>query len=231
MKTTYTYNYEMPSVAVDCVIFGFVESGLKLLLIERNLEPYKGMYALPGGFVLPHETTEEAAQRELLEETGVQQVYMEQLYTFSQPNRDPRGRVVSIAYFALVNPEHFNLQSGTDAAQARWFSYAQMPQLAFDHYQIVNKALERLRGKIKYQPIGFELLPRKFVLSQLQTLYEAILEMQLDKRNFRKKMLSSGLLLALEEKQTEVAHKPARYFEFDKERYEVLQQSGYNFEL
>lgn len=231
MKPKFTYNFEMPAVTVDCVIFGFVESGLKLLLIERGVEPFKGSYALPGGFVKPDETTEEAAARELAEETGIQQVYMEQLYTFSNPKRDPRGRIITVAYFALVNPEQFGIHSGTDAIEVKWFDYAQLPNLAFDHAEIAAKAIERLRGKINYQPIGFELLPKKFTLSQLQTLYEVILEKTLDKRNFRKKILQSGLLLPLEEKQTDVAHKPARFYMFDKLQYENLSKSGYNFEL
>jgi 8-oxo-dGTP diphosphatase len=227
----YTYEYPRPALAVDCVIFGLDERALKVLLIRRDLEPFAGAWALPGGFVHMDESLDEAARRELREETGLTDVFIEQLYTFGDIGRDPRGRVVSVAYFALTNLAGHVLHASTDARSAEWFAAADLPPLAFDHARILETARERLRGKVRYQPIGFELLPRKFTLSQLQHMYEVILERPLDKRNFRKKILSMGVLLELDEMQQDVAHRAARLYSFDEAAYRRLKQRGFNFEI
>jgi 8-oxo-dGTP diphosphatase len=227
----YCYEYPRPALTVDCVIFGWdLEGGqLKVLLIERAHDPYAGSWAFPGGFVDMDETAETAARRELEEETGMSNVFMEQLYTFSTVERDPRGRVVSIAYFALVKPSNYTLNAASDAKRLSWFSTDNLPTLAFDHAQIMQTALTRLRNKVRYMPVGFELLPEKFTLSELQRLYEAILKASFDKRNFRKKILKSGLLQPLEEFQKNVPHRAAQLFKFDKEKYSELEKSGFVF--
>src|SRR5262245_7184750 len=193
----FTYDYPRAALTVDCVVFGFDEGELKVLLVERGLAPFKGRWALPGGFVRVHETLDAAARRELAEEAGLQDVYLEQLYSFGEVNRDPRERVVSVAYYALVKLAEHETKAATDPADARWFTAAKVPRLASDHAYILSVALARLKGKVRYQPIGFELLPPKFTLSQLQHLYEAVVGTELDKRNFRKKVLGLGLLLPL----------------------------------
>ena len=227
----HSYQYPRAALTVDCVVFGFDEGELKVLLIERGLEPFKGRWALPGGFVRVNETLDEAARRELVEETGLTNVFLEQLYTFGTVDRDPRERVVSVAYYALVKLSDHRARAATDAANAEWFPMSKLPKLAFDHAEIFGTALGRLKGKVRYQPIGFELLPEKFTLSQLQHLYEAVLETELDKRNFRKKVLSFGLLLPLKETQMVGRHRPAQLFRFDQKRYEQLRRKGFNFEV
>ena len=226
-----TYQYPRAALTVDCVVFGFDEGELKVLLIERGLEPFKGRWALPGGFVRVDETIDEAARRELEEEAGLKEVFLEQLYTFGAIDRDPRERVVSVAHYALVKLAGHQTKAATDAADAQWFPISKVPKLAFDHAGILATALARLKGKVRYQPIGFELLPPKFTLSQLQHLYEAVLETELDKRNFRKKVLSLGLLVPLKETQMAGRHRPAQLFRFDAEKYEKLKKRGFNFEV
>ncbi|MCC6370387.1 MAG: NUDIX hydrolase [Bacteroidia bacterium] len=228
---SYFYDYERPALATDCVILGFDGGELKLLLLEREKEPFKNKWALPGGFVYMQETTEACAKRILLEKAGVKNVFIEQLYTFSDLERDPRERIVTVAYYALVNKHQYDLIAGRDTNKAEWFSLSTVPKLAFDHGKIVKTALQRLKGKVTYQPIGFELLDEKFTLSQLQALYESILETEIDKRNFRKKILGMGLLKALEEKEKNVAHKAARYYSFDNKTYKDLTHKGFHFEL
>lgn len=227
----YTYKYPRAALTVDCVVFGFDESELKVLLIERALEPFKGSWALPGGFVHVDETIDEAARRELAEEAGLANVFLEQLYTFGAVDRDPRERVVSVAYFALVKLSDYNARAAADAADARWFPVSEVPKLAFDHAEILATALDRLKSKVRYQPIGFELLPPKFTLSQLQHLYEAVLGTELDKRNFRKKVLSFGLLVPLKETRMVGRHRPAQLFRFDADKYGKLKKRGLHFEL
>jgi 8-oxo-dGTP diphosphatase len=227
----YSYQYPRAALTVDCVVFGFDGGELKVLLIERGLEPFKGRWALPGGFVRVEETLDEAARRELVEETGLKDVFLEQLYSFGEIKRDPRERVVSVAYYALVKLSDHRARAATDAANAEWFLVSKLPKLAFDHAEILRTALGRLQGKVRYQPIGFELLPEKFTLSQLQRLYEAVLETELDKRNFRKKVLGFGLLLPLEETLMAGRHRPAQLFQFDVDKYEKLKKCGFNFEL
>jgi 8-oxo-dGTP diphosphatase len=226
-----TYEYPRAALTVDCVIFGFDGGQLKVLLIERGLAPFEGSWALPGGFVRVDESVDDAARRELAEEAGLDNVYMEQLYTFGSVDRDPRERVVSVAYFALVKLAGTRLRAATDAVRAEWFPAADPPALAFDHAVILHTALRRLRGKVRYEPIGFELLPRKFTLSQLQNLYEVVLGKPLDKRNFRKKILSMGLLQPLDEYETNVARRAAQLHQFDQKKYQQLAKAGFAFEL
>lgn len=227
----YTYEYPRAALTVDCVVFGFDDSDLKVLLIQRDLPPFKGKWALPGGFVRTDETLDEAARRELREETGLADVFLEQLYTFGEIKRDPRERVVTVAYYALVPLIRHTPHAATDARNAAWFGLADVPSLAFDHANILAAAVERLRGKIRYQPVGFELLPEKFTLSQLQHLYEAIMERPLDKRNFRKKILAMDLLIETDEIEQDVAHRAARLYRFDEGKYRRLVKKGFNFEL
>lgn len=225
----YSYEYPRPAVTVDCIIFGLDESHqLKVLLIQRANDPYRDYWALPGGFVNAEETLKEAALRELEEETGVKDVFVEQLFTFGDPGRDPRGRVISVAYYALVNLGEYELTASSDASRAEWFEINSLPKLAFDHLRIFETALERLRAKVRYQPIGFELLPEKFTLTQLQQLYETILGMEgaLNKRNFRKRILDMGILQEVGI-QEGVAHRPAKLYSFDKEKYQELEARRY----
>lgn len=227
----YSYEFPRPALTVDCVVFGMDHEDLKVMLIERGLPPFEGEWALPGGFVHVDETVDEAARRELEEETGLSKIFLEQLYTFSAVDRDPRERIISVAYYALVNLLDHRVQAATDARDAAWFAVADVPSLAFDHAEILDTALERLRGKLGYQPIGFELLPQKFTLSQLQHLYEVVLERELDKRNFRKKVLATGLLLETKEVQQDVAHRAARLYRFDERKYKRLARDGFHFEI
>lgn len=227
----YSYEYPRGALTVDCVVFGLDDVELKVMLIQRGQEPYLGMWALPGGFVRVAETLDEAARRELEEETGLHQVFLEQLYTFGEVHRDPRERVVSVAYYALVKLSDHRVQAATDAREAAWFGVHEVPSLAFDHAGILQMGLERLRGKLRYQPIGFELLPKKFTLSELQHLYELVLERELDKRNFRKRVLATDLLIETDEVQQDVAHRAARLYRFDERKYRRLAKAGFNFEL
>lgn len=228
----YTYEFSRPGLTIDCVVFGLDEQDLlKVMLIQRNIPPFKGEWALPGGFVRVEESLEAAALRELREETGIENVFLEQLYTFGSINRDPRERVVTVAYYALVNLSEHRIKATTDASDAAWFPLVELPRLAFDHDQILATALLRLKGKVRYEPIGFELLPKKFTLSQLQKLYEIILGQKLDKRNFRKKILKMNLLIELDEIQKDVSHRAARLYQFDEDKYLQLKEKGFNFEI
>jgi 8-oxo-dGTP diphosphatase len=228
---TFAYEYARPALTVDAVVFGLDDEDLKVLLIRRDLEPFKGKWALPGGFVRVQESLEEAVRRELREETGVSQLFLEQLYTFGAVDRDPRERVVTVAYYALVKLSDHRIHAATDACDAAWFAVSEARSLAFDHERILALALERLKNKVRYQPIGFELLPPEFTLSQLQRLYETILETPLDKRNFRKKILSMDFIVALDEVERDVAHRAARLYRFDRKKYQQLQKRGFNFEI
>jgi 8-oxo-dGTP diphosphatase len=225
----YTYKYPHPAVATDCVIFGFDGIKLHVLLIERGAEPYKGMWAFPGGFLQMEEDAEQGALRELKEETDLTAQYIEQFYTFSDPHRDPRERIISIAYYALVKIQE--VKGGDDAAKAQWFAIDEIPRLAFDHDRILRKAMEKLRERIHFQPIGFELLPEKFTLKELQMLYEAILGVQFDRRNFAKKMLHFELLNQLDETVWPTPKREAFLYSFNKEKYSELKQKGFRLEF
>lgn len=200
-------------LTVDIVVFTVRSETLHILLVRRGVPPFEGELALPGGFVKNEESLDEAARRELSEETGTKNIYLEQLYSFGDPKRDPRGRIVTVAYFALIPADQAPLIAGTDAAEAMWYPVDRLPKLAFDHVAIVRCALNRLRGKLEYSRVGFELLPKKFTLSELQQLYEVILDKSLDKRNFRRKIEAQGVLKSLKERQ-KTGRKPARLYSF-----------------
>ena len=219
-------------LAVDAVVFGYdPKEGISVLLIQRKYDPFKGQWAIPGGLVLENESLEQAVERELEEETGVKVDYLEQLYTFGEVNRDPRNRVVAVAYYGLVNKSDFHLYASTDAESAQWFHWNYLPVVCFDHAEILSKAIDRLRGKIRYEPIGFELLDDKFPFSDLHKLYEAILGIEIDRRNFKKKFLQLDILTELNQKVSEGKGRPGSLFEFNSERYFAMKKSGMNFEI
>ena len=226
-----TYKYSRPALTVDIVVFAFDEADLRVMLIQRDLKPFEGEWALPGGFVQVDETLEQAARRELHEETGLRDIFLDQLHTFGALDRDPRERVVTVAYFALVNLHGHDVHASTDARNAAWFSLSELPDLAFDHTGILSMAHERLRLKVRREPIGFELLPEKFTLRQLQNLYEVVLDRELDKRNFRKKVLGMEIVTETKEIEKDVAHRAARLYRFDKRKYKKLTKQGFHFEI
>jgi 8-oxo-dGTP diphosphatase len=221
----------MKELSVDCVIFGFDKTRLKVLLIKLNVEPGKGEWALPGGNIRQDENLTRAAQRVLQEHTGVKDLFLEQLSVFGEVDRFPLFRVVTVAYYALVKPELYILNVGPKASEVKWFDISDIKSLPFDHMEILNAAIKKLQKKLRYEPIGFELLSEKFKLTQLQELYESILDTTLDKRNFRKKILSMNLLKPLKETEKGVPHRAARLFSFDKKRYDEFTEKGFNFEI
>lgn len=206
--------YERPSVTVDLVVFALAERRLHVLLIRRGVEPYKGKWALPGGFVRPDEDLEAAAHRELREETGIKRAYLEQLYTFGKPDRDPRTRVITVAYFALLPELAEPLTAATDASEAAWHPVDTLPKLAFDHQKILESGLKRVRGKAQYSTVIKGLLPPVFTLGELQRAYEAALGHPLDKRNFRKKILALKLVEATGEQRDVLSSRPAELYRF-----------------
>jgi 8-oxo-dGTP diphosphatase len=214
------------AIAVDVVLFTIQEGTIKVLLVKRTQSPYQGRWALPGGMVAPDESVDDAALRELQEETNISNIYLEQLYTFGDPNRDPRGRVTTVAYYALVNWQQFQLKARQRVSEANWFSVKRLPELAFDHRRIVEYALERLRNKINYTTVGFQLLPKEFTLTELQTSYEIILGQRLDKRNFRRKMLQLGILRGTKEFKVSGRQRPARLYTFAETKVIKLQEKG-----
>ncbi len=215
-------------MTVDIVIFTIRERLLNVLLVKRGVPPFMGQYAIPGGFIREDESLEEAAQRELYEETGVRKVFLEQLYSFGDPERDPRGRVITVTYYALIASDELSLVAGADAAEAEWFPLSGLSNLAFDHKTIVQYALQRLRNKLEYTTVGFQLLPNKFTLSELQSVYETILGKRLDKRNFRRKIALLGILNPLREWRR-TGRKPAQLFRFAAARFEKLKDKGILF--
>jgi len=215
---------------VDCIIFGFDEGALKLLAIRRQLEPNRGDWSLIGGFINENESLDDATERIIKSLTGIQQIYMSQLYAHGEVDRDPVGRVLSISYYALIQCQSHNQQL-IDAAGARWFSIDAMPKLIFDHQRMVDMALADLRKEIRIKPVGFELLPPKFTLPQLQSLYEAIYQKRFDKRNFRKRIIQMNLLERLEEKDKINSRKGAWYYRFNEERYHQLTAEGFYFNI
>jgi hypothetical protein len=225
-------NFPKILVAVDAIIFGFNENefDLKLLLLKRNFEPEKGSWSLMGGFIAPDESLDQSAQNIVSRLTGLHNVYMEQLFAFGDVGRDSGGRIISVAYFSLlkINDHDSELVKKHGAS---WVSLNELPELIFDHQEMVEKALRKLRIRASTQPIGFELLPKKFTIPQLQRLYEAIYQMPFDKRNFRRKLLAMGLLEKLNEKEKETSKKGAFYYQFNKTKYEELLERGFNFDL
>jgi 8-oxo-dGTP diphosphatase len=216
-------------LTVDVVIFCLRDEALQVLLVRRGVPPFEGSWALPGGFLRGNESLEAAAIRELEEETGVRDVYLEQLYTFGAPDRDPRGRVVTVGYYALIAADRQSLAAGTDAAAARWFPIGALPPLAFDHGNIVEYALTRLRNKLEYTTVGFQLLPKEFTLPQLQRVYEAVLGRPLDKRNFRRKMELLRILTPLKRYIREGPTRPARAYTFSAKQFAKLKDKGILF--
>ncbi|MGC1649717.1 MAG: NUDIX domain-containing protein [Candidatus Sulfotelmatobacter sp.] len=214
-------------VAVDIVIFTIQSGDLRVLLVKRAIAPFAGQFAIPGGFVLENESLDQAALRELKEETGVGDVYLEQLYSFGDPGRDSRGRVITVAYYALISADR-SLVAGTDAADARWCAVGELPNLAFDHRKILDYALERLRNKLEYTTVGFQLLPSRFSLTELQEVYEAILGKKLDKRNFRRKLALLKVLRPTREYR-HGGRRPARLYEFVAANFEKLKDRGILF--
>jgi 8-oxo-dGTP diphosphatase len=219
-------------VSVDAVVFGYdTEQGISVLLIKRKIEPFQKFWALPGGLVHNDESLEDAVRRELLEESGVDIGYLEQLYSFGDPHRDPRNRVVTIAYVCLVRPSDYQLSAQTDAEDVAWYTIRNIPKLAFDHKSIIDLAIQRLRGKLAYEPIGFELLDKKFPFSDLENLYQTLLDRDIDRRNFKKKIMGYGFLEELDETIQRKAGRPARLYRFHAKKYFELQKKGYNFDL
>jgi len=217
----YTYKYPHPAVTTDCVVFGFNGAGLSVLLIKRGIEPYMGQWAFPGGFMNMDETAEEGALRELKEETGVADIYIEQLQAFTRVDRDPRERVLTIAFLAFVKQDDYEVIGGDDAAKAKWFPVEELPPLAFDHADIMRAALERLRWKILYEPLAFRLLNTTFTMPQLQTIYEAVLGCSFDRRNFHKKMMAQGYIVPTGETQSNNG-RPATLFTFDEGKFKEM---------
>ncbi len=217
--------------SVDNIIFGFDNLNLKVLLIKRGEDPYSGMWALPGDIVRPDENLDDSAKRVLHQLTGVKNVYLDQVYTFGQVDRHPSGRVITIAYYSLVNISKVDIRPASFAEKVAWKEVGDIETLAFDHLSIMETCLARLRQDLKLRPIGFELLPEKFTLTELQKLYEVILKHDLDKRNFRKKILSMGILKTLHELQAGVSHRPAKLYSFDAIKYEEAKQNGFIFEI
>jgi 8-oxo-dGTP diphosphatase len=225
----YSYKYPHPAVTADCVIFGFDGVSIKVLLIQRGIEPYKGQWAFPGGFLKMDETVEECAKRELEEETGLKSASVEQFYTFSAVNRDPRERVITVAHYALVRLSE--VKGGDDAASAKWFAMNEIPSLAFDHDRILRLAVKCLKERICFEPIGFELLPEVFTMTELQNLYEAILEVKFDRRNFYNKMLKLGILSDAEPRPANASRRTPCKYHFNAEKYAELKQKGFRLEF
>lgn len=225
----YCYKYPHPAVTADCVIFGFDGVSIKVLLIQRAIDPYKGKWALPGGFMNIDESAEECARRELEEETGLKTASVEQFYTFTDVMRDPRERVITVAHYALVRLSE--VKGGDDAAKAQWFVQSEIPSLAFDHDRILRMALARLKERICFEPIGFELLPDVFTMSELQNLYEAILGVKFDRRNFYNKMLKLGILTEAEPRPESASRRTPTKYRFNADKYVELKQKGFRLEF
>lgn len=219
-------------IAVDAIVFGYEEGKLYLLLIQPRYGDWGDKWALPGGFVLEDEPLTTAVKRELKEEANVEVNYLEQLYTFGDDiNRDPRARVISVAYFALVNPTQMTLKAATDANDARWFEYNDLPSLAYDHQTIIAKAYQRLQAKVTYQPIGFDLLDKEFPFSDVENLYRTILGQEIDRRNFRKKIMSFGIIEETNKIQKSGGGRPAKLFRFNLPKYKELSNSRFHLEI
>ena len=228
-KGQYIYEYPRPSVTTDCVIFGYDGKTTRVLLVQRGGEPFKGQWAFPGGFLEMDENALDCARRELEEETGLKEAYVEQLHTFTDVNRDPRERVVTIAYYMLVKTD--KVKGGDDAAKAQWFPVGDIPQLAFDHDRILRMATSRLKEQMHTEPVGFELLPETFTMSDLQNLYESVLEVHFDQRHFSSKILQLGILDEAGEVSSEISSKPAKIYRFNQDKYQQMKAKGFRLEF
>lgn len=223
--------YFVFGLSIDCVVFGYHEGEIKVLLVQRDAEPFKGHWALIGDLVEPDKTLEEAANNVLESLTGLKNIYMKQFFTFGSVERHPLGRVVTVGYFSLVNSIDYQPIASSWAKSAEWININNLPELAFDHYQILQKGIETLKNEVRHKPTGFELLPKKFTLLEIQLLYEALLGYKFDKSNFRKKILEMNILRPLNEVKLNVSHRPAKLFEFDEKRYRMLEKEGFSFEF
>lgn len=223
--------YFLLALSVDNVIFGFDDGDLKILLIKRAHPPFRNDWALPGGLVHPEENLDSAAVRVLEELTGLRDVFLEQVRAFGEVNRHPRGRVITVAYYSLIKINRFKINASSFAEEVKWHSISNLKDLAFDHKNIIRESFDQLKKNVRARPVGFELLPPKFTLTELQHLYESILETDLDKRNFRKKILAMDLLIDMKETQEGVAHRPAKLYRFDTKKYIEFVASGFNFEV
>ncbi|PIF69977.1 NUDIX domain-containing protein [Flavobacterium plurextorum] len=221
----------MKAITIDCVVFGFEEGSLEVLLVQHAEGISKGKWGLPGGWIHKNESTDNAAQRLLSELTGLDNIYLEQLKAFGDPDRFPLRRVITIGYYALVKREDYNIKVGFTASDAKWYKINSIPDLIYDHNEILSYSLQHLRNRVRHAPIGFNLLPEKFTLLQLMHLYEEILGVELEKSNFRRKILHMKLLLELDEKEQDVSHRAAKLYKFDDEIYKKLTQKGFNFEF
>lgn len=219
------------ALSIDCLIFGFRNSELDILLIKHAEGISKGRWALPGGWIRYNESIDAAANRLLTSLTGVSNIFLEQLHAFGDVSRYPGKRVITLAYFALINADNYSLSAGFTASDAKWFKIHEVPRLPYDHNEILKAGFQYLKHKVRHEPLGFNLLPKKFTLHQIQKLYEAILETELDKPNFRRKLLKMNLLVPCEEKQRDVSHRAANYYRFDKRIYKKLKETGFTFEL
>lgn len=218
-------------LSVDCVVFGYHNGEIQVLLIQRGSEPYKDFWALPGDLVNKDTNLLDSAIKVLYELTGLESVFLEQFQTFGKVDRHPAGRVATVGYYALVESDKHNPVASSWAKKTRWFPIDELPQLAFDHYSILQQGIKTLKRRVRYRPVGFSLLPEKFTLAELQRLYEAILGYKFDKPNFRKRILTMQLLVPLNEVQANVPHRPAKLFKFDEERYEALKKDGFVFDI
>ena len=230
-KTHLPTNKIMDSVSIDCLLFGFNDGVLKILMVKHGEGISKGKWALPGGWINDTENIDDAASRLLYVLTGVSDIYLEQLRAFGEVNRFPTKRVITVAYFALIKPENYSLHPGFTASAAKWFDIQKVPKLPYDHKKIMEFGFGFLQHKVRHEPIGFNLLPQKFTLLELQELYEAILRKPLDKSNFRRKLMNMNLLVPCKEKQKDVSHRAALLYSFDKKIYDKLVKEEFNFEL
>lgn len=219
------------ALSIDCLIFGFKKGELDILLVQHGEGISKGKWALPGGWIQYDESVDESAYRLLKDLTGLSKIYLEQIKVFGEVERYPQKRVITIAYFAMVKPDDYELHAGFTASDAKWFKISEVPRLPYDHAQILRYGLKHLQHKVKHEPVGFNLLPKKFTLHQLQEVYEAVLGHKLDKPNFRRKLFNMNLLVACKEKQKDVSHRAANLYRFDKKIYDRLREKGFVFEV
>jgi 8-oxo-dGTP diphosphatase len=219
------------AVSVDCVIFGYDKQELKVLLLECNMPPFEGQYSLVGDLIRPSETLDNSAQRVLEQRTGITNLYLEQVATFSDIDRHPLGRVISTAYYSLIKVDDYAPEDKPDSLKVSWKSINEVEELAFDHNLILQTCIDTLQRRVREKPIGFSLLPNKFTLKQLQSLYEAILGIKLDKRNFRRKIKNAEILLEHSESQQDVRHRPAKFYSFNKDNYHRKLEAGYSFDI